>query len=73
MTRVSKGLAVVDLAPEAIYRSPTNRLCRCLDGGPADAVVNFVYCSANGVQDRSHNPEGFTLTRVNLGLMRRVG
>lgn len=73
MTRVSKGMGIGDLERDAIYRSPAGRLCRWQPGERSDEVAHFVYCSANGVKDNSHNPDGFTLTPGNLKHLRRVG
>lgn len=73
MTRVGKGMKMGELELDAVYRSPSNRLCRWLPGDRLDAVVHFVYVGANGQPDSRHNPDGFALTRGNLWLMKRVG
>jgi hypothetical protein len=69
------GVLPKTLDPEALYRSPSGRLCRVqsVDREGTEAVARLEYTQANGAPAPTNMPDGFVLRRENWRILKRVG
>jgi hypothetical protein len=64
--------AAPELDPSAVYLSPSGRRCRLFDVHFAGHRATLLYDLKDGSPCRSHYGDGFTLSRANWRLLRRV-
>lgn len=64
-----------ELDPQAIYLSPSGRCCRVCQSDstrPTETFATFIYDRKDGNPNTGVFAEGFTLSRANWHLMRRL-